>query len=354
MKRLLTKLTSGCIFSFDDKLYKQVNGCAMGDPLSVTLAGIHMARMEEAVVKPKNPEVYNRYVDDIFTKIKIHETDELFNDLNSFHPSTKLTKEISPEYFLDTKIEIKNGNIHKSLHRKDAKLPSHWSSKIPKNYKRNSILTELHRAEKIADNFDSEIRKTRLKFKNAGFPSRYIESVINSHKYDKNEFIIPPNLFEERKTVLIELPYCTNNEIDQHQFLKKFHEFTGNKFIVRVIWKTRKIKTLFSLKDKNIHPVSVVYEGTCKCGAKYIGETGRNASLRWNEHENKKKQSEPAKHLRDNPNIDHQFNWIIIRHTTTKKNTREIIEAFFVALRKPNLNNQVYSKKLILFRNGIT
>ena len=100
--------------------------------------------------------------------------------------------------------------------------------------------------------------------------------------------------------------------------------------------------------------MSVIYEGTCKCGAKYIGETGRNASLRWNEHDNKKKQSEPAKHLRDNPNINHQFNWIIIRYTTTKKNTRQIIEAFFVALRKPNLNNQVYSKKLILFHNGVT
>ena len=32
------------------------------------------------------------------------------------------------------------------------------------------------------------------------------------------------------------------------------------------------------------HVSSVVYEGKCNCGENYIGETGRNVTIRWGEH----------------------------------------------------------------------
>ena len=41
-----------------------------------------------------------------------------------------------------------------------------------------------------------------------------------------------------------------------------------------------------------------MYEGTCSCGTNYIGITDRNASLRFDEHNNPKKNSEPAKHIK--------------------------------------------------------
>ena len=37
------------------------------------------------------------------------------------------------------------------------KLPVHWTLKILVRYKRNNIIGELHRAKKIASNFDIEI-----------------------------------------------------------------------------------------------------------------------------------------------------------------------------------------------------
>ena len=37
----------------------------MGGPLTVTLAGIHMIRMETAVAVPIRPIFYKQYVDDI-------------------------------------------------------------------------------------------------------------------------------------------------------------------------------------------------------------------------------------------------------------------------------------------------
>ena len=42
----------------------------MGGPLSVTLANIHMTRMENDIVVPRNPDCYKRYLHDIYSKRK--------------------------------------------------------------------------------------------------------------------------------------------------------------------------------------------------------------------------------------------------------------------------------------------
>ena len=96
---------------------------------------------------------------------------------------------------------------------------------------------------------------------------------------------------------------------------------------------------------------SVIY-GTCSCGAKYIGETDRCIHLRTNEHENEKKASEPAKHLK--ANRGHSFMWKVIACAPSHDNKRKILEALFVSKFKPGLNEQVMSKRLKLFPNGLT
>ena len=51
-----------------------------------------------------------------------------------------------------------------------------------------------------------------------------------------------------------------------------------------------------------------IYRGRCLCGSDYIGETVRNARLRWNEHEKgTDKNSECAEHL--NENDYHEIKW---------------------------------------------
>lgn len=44
------------------------------------------------------------------------------------------------------------------------------------------------------------------------------------------------------------------NEIVSKQFIKKFHQFTGGKYDKAVKWLTKKLKSLFPLKDHNLHP----------------------------------------------------------------------------------------------------
>ena len=79
--------------------------------------------------------------------------------------------------------------------------------------------------------------------------------------------------------------------------MKKFDVFTDNKYDIRIKRIIKKIKQLLKLKSRNAHPSCVIYEGVCSCEASYIGETGRNVEIRWQEHEDIQKDSELAKHL---------------------------------------------------------
>ena len=45
-RRLLEKITKDCTFQLCFKLYKQLDGCAVGGPLSLTLSNIYMAKMK--------------------------------------------------------------------------------------------------------------------------------------------------------------------------------------------------------------------------------------------------------------------------------------------------------------------
>ena len=130
-------------------------------------------------------------------------------------------------------------------------------------------------------------------------------------------FIIPTSLFEIVKPLVFdEIPYCELSEIKWKHFLKKFHKFTNNSFGMVITWKTRNIRSLFPLKDKNDYKSCVIYKGDCSCGSRYIGETKRNAEVRWNEHNNPTKSSEPSKHLRNN--INHYFTWAVLHFKCSK------------------------------------
>ena len=67
-------------------------------------------------------------------------------------------------------------------------------------------------------------------------------------------------------------------------------------------WKTRNIRSLFPLNDKNDYKSCIIYKGDCSSGSRYIGEIKRNAEVRWNEDNNPTKSLKPSKHLRSNIN----------------------------------------------------
>ena len=319
-----------------------------------------MTKLENDVIRPMNPTFYKRFVDDSIRRRLRDEPDILLEKLNSYHSKIKFTTEIAPNRFLDTKLMLSNdGLCHPEVYRKPNKIPVHWSSKIPKKYKRNAVWGDLNRAYRMSSNFDKELTHIRDKFQRASFPNRFVDSIINQFKEKiaeenvEEDVLIPKYFYESPKSfVLIEVPFSPENEELSKQFLYKFKKFTGDTYRVALNWKTKKVKNLFSLKSRNPHPAGKIYLGVCSCNETYIGETKRNVEIRWGEHDDPRKASEPAKHLYQNPS--HRFSWSIIMNASKNARIRKNLEASWVALKKPSLNNQVDSKKLILFRHGVT
>ena len=314
-------MCKGCTFLADGKLIRQVDGCPMGGPISVVLSNIFCVKMEFDVVKPLKPNLYKRYVNDIYSKRIKNQPDKIFEKLNNYHPNIKLTIEVNPSKFLDTKIMIKHGIIQTSVFVKESKIPNHWSSAVPKKYKRNAILGDLHMANKISSNFELETQRIKKKYLSVNILYNFIQSNFNSYQ-QKCESLIPNWLFEEkhRKTIYIRIPFCQSNEHNALKFIRKLEGFAKEKYSFAIIWKTRNIRSLFNLKDKTSHVSSVVYEGKCNCGENYIGETGRNVTIRWDEHSDIYKNSEPAKHIKQFP--EHRFNWEILRRVPNKVRQR--------------------------------
>ena len=63
---------------------------------------------------------------------------------------------------------------------------------------------------------------------------------------------------------------------------------------------------MFRVKDKSLHQACKIYKSLGSSGESYIGETIRNVEVRWDEHNNSMKKSNPSKHIKDN--LDHIFN----------------------------------------------
>ena len=134
--------------------------------MSVVFTDIFICKMEEDVVVPAKLIFYKRYVDDIHRQKE--NVDELFQNLKSYHTNMKLVLEENPRKFLDTEIIRKNNTISTQVFTKLTKLPVHLSSKIPTNYKRNAITSELHRAKKFATDFNKKLRRIKTTFSHAG------------------------------------------------------------------------------------------------------------------------------------------------------------------------------------------
>ena len=95
----LMKFATGGMFLHNDRLFKQVDGVAMGSPLGPSLANFFLGYLEEtrffndSSIKPK---LYVRYVDDIFAVFdKDLRFQPFLNHINNQHANIKFTVEES-------------------------------------------------------------------------------------------------------------------------------------------------------------------------------------------------------------------------------------------------------------------
>ena len=63
-----------------------------------------------------------------------------------------------------------------------------------------------------------------------------------------------------KESILVEFPYYPKNELVAKRFFSKFHQLTNQKFQVTIKWITKKVKSLFSLKDTITQLVKYIKE----------------------------------------------------------------------------------------------
>ena len=209
---------------------------------------------------PLKPKFYRQFVDDTYRRRKKNETDELFSKMNSCHPNINLTIEINPSKFLDTKIVRNKNESNFFSHHKDYKLPFHWKSAVPRNYKNNVIVVDLHHANKISSNLEKEISITKAKYSKAGYPSGFIDSIINDFHQTKEYFLIPRSLFEEWKEISFQVTNCKRNEEKMKRINKNLEQHTNYNIKFRYSWKSRKLRPLFECYlQRNMHMQKILY-----------------------------------------------------------------------------------------------
>ncbi len=82
-------------FRYNGNCYEQVDGAAMGSPVSAVVANLYMECFEEEALNsaPVKPILWKRYVDDTFCIVKKGSEKHLLDHLNSVRPSIKFTME---------------------------------------------------------------------------------------------------------------------------------------------------------------------------------------------------------------------------------------------------------------------
>ena len=215
MKHLATE----GFFAFNDKLYKQIDGVAMGSPLGPTLANFFLGNLENLVFEhslPSHPKLYFRYVDDVFAVFNDNPAVDYFlNVLNNLHNNIKFTVEKSTVSYmqsLDVDVKVNNdGSFETCVWRK----PTHtglflnFNAACPVKWKSGLNLCMLHRAKSICSSkniFFSEVNKLKSFFLCNNYPATLFDNVFKHFLNADTD--VKEKLDEDKRTIcFFRVPY---------------------------------------------------------------------------------------------------------------------------------------------------
>ena len=360
---LLSFVTKATYFQFNGILYKQVEGFAIGDPLSAVMSNLFMEDLEQKAIPTAPPEcglsLWKRYVDDILEKIKRGSLHQLTGHLNQQDETgnIKFTDEMEQDRelpFLDVKLIVNpDGSIRLKIYRKTTHTDQYlmFDSHHPLEHKLSVVRTLLTRNDTIVTDAEDH-KEEEAHIRSALRMNKYPDWAINRVKKelaDKKAGLQKPkpDRTEDQKSRGMQvLPYVAGITERVRRVMRKY----------RLTAPARPYRTLRQLlvhpKDKidELQKCGSVYQIDCmSCDKVYIGETGRKLETRREEHkaesekvtavrrtrststteDTSKLKSGIAQHLRDH---NHVMNWdstkIIDREDNKKR--RWIKEAIHV------------------------
>ena len=311
-KHTLKKLISDCCtkttFSFNERLYEQIDGVCMGSALGPVLANIIMTELEKLVL-PKLMEsgaikFYIRYVDDTLVLIKDDKISEVLNAFNAFDRNLDFTVDEFDDglvHFLDLNVDIaKQGEIDIYSKPTNTGQYSHESSYVPWNYKISWARALYNRAKRLCstsklfkrqrnrisdilswNGFSKYTRNKLLKKFDQDFESKKRNTDTEPEQHQDTKA-------ETDKKFILKLPYLGKSGEDMARVLKrKLARHLKENVKIRVIFTTNKISKFCSVKDRipDAQKNGIIYRIKCPgCGDSYIGKTECCLDKRLDEH----------------------------------------------------------------------
>ena len=123
MKEMLLLCAKDVHFLFEDEIYQETDGVAMGSPFGPILPGIFVVELETTIVPTLDNLLrkWKRYVDDTYCIVKTDSVNEILLKLNSFHMKIQIAYKVETNNmlpFLDVLVKRNNNNIETTVYRK--------------------------------------------------------------------------------------------------------------------------------------------------------------------------------------------------------------------------------------------
>ena len=190
--RLLNFILKENYFSFNQTIYHQTKGVAMGTPIAPTFANFFMHDLEQRFFTTQShlPLLYKRYIDDIFIVWTHGEEafNQFFQSFNSFHPNITFTsnKSTTSVNFLDITIFKSTTNPHQLQSKLYSKPTAsfqyiHYTSNHPKSTKLSIIYGEalrILRNTSMPSDQETSLKQLTTHFRNREYPLATIKKII--------------------------------------------------------------------------------------------------------------------------------------------------------------------------------
>ena len=343
---------------FNNNVYEQISGLAMGNPLAAFAANCFMADFETNVKKNFSdfPILWIRYVDDTYIIIHKDKLQMFLNFLNNVMPGIiKFTFEKEIDFclpFLDIMVKRIENHVEFDIYRKSTSTDRCITSNSyhPKQTKFAALNSFCYRAIQIPlseQNYKNEVKNIYRIAEVNGYNKNIVNSLLKKHKVKKdlknltsltpsidNPFIYISSSFVEGLTYSL-------GKIFKKYFIKLAPNSSRNK-----------VKNLIgTIKDKTeTIEKSGIYSVICQnCDEVYIGQTRRSVKTRWSEHY----KSIYSKTLNESTPADHMIhnNHVIAGFRLLKQiNKPKLLDAYeeIYINRTKNMNkNKTFDRSLL-------
>ena len=338
-------------FQFNGTVYKQLDGVAMGLPISPVIADIFMEHFEDSTFKnyPLPPRIWHRFVDDVIAVVRKKSSQSLLDHLNDQHARIKFTMEEENGGslpFMDVRFSRQlRGEITREVYQK----PTHtnryvqFNSHHPNAVKAGVVECLAKRAILVSSTQklrDLELKRIRKVMAENGYPRKFVEKAISKQlKRHATGRKLPQQ--DEKNIITTTIPFVDGLS----QEVRRVARMAG---VRCAFFAPNTLTHMYSAKDALLTDSTThsVYSVRCKtCTEEYIGETQRSLSVRRKEHQDATRlgqcpKSAVAEHVHSQLEEIHEIDWSTMKVIDRARRTteRRVREALHIHKRKPQIN----------------